>query len=462
MIIASNRGPLRFERRADGKGFTSHLGAGGVATALGPLLEDAPEGTIWVASALTDDDRAAVRAGEARAAHMDLRLLDLDPQTARLHLDVVSNGVLWFLHHGLFDLARRPRFDRRFQEAWRGYEDVNRAFADTVCELASDGDVVLVQDYQLSLTPGYIRTTRPDLRVVHFTHTPFAGPNAIRVLPWDVATALCESLSSVPCGFHATRWADCFVAATRQVLGADRATTAPFVASLGPDIEALTRTAESEAARAAARELDDLVGDRQLVLRIDRIDLSKNLLRGFAAYDLLLEEHREWRERVVFVAMVNPSRATLPEYRAYRNEVEQAVARVNDRWATSGWDPVVLDSRDDFHRSVAGLGRYDVLLVNPLNDGLNLVAKEGPLLNQRDGLVCLSTEAGAFEELGEAVIPVHPYDLVQTADALHTALTMPRDERVARAARLRDLAGARTNRDWLADLVKRAEAATMQ
>src|SRR5439155_200589 len=354
---ASHRGPLRSGPPADGKGFTPHLGAGGVATALGPLLEDAPEGTIWVASALTDDDRAAVRAGEARAAHMDLRLLDLDPQTARLHLDVVSNGVLWFLHHGLFDLARRPRFDRRFQEAWRGYEAVNRAF---------------------------------------------------------------------------------------------------------PDIEALTRTAESEAARAAARELDDLVGDRQLVVRIDRIDLSKNLLRGFAAYDLLLEEHREWRERVVFVAMLNPSRATLPEYRAYRNDVEQAVGRVNDRWATSGWDPVVLDSRDDFHRSVAGLGRYDVLLVNPLNDGLNLVAKEGPLLNQRDGLVCLSTEAGAFEELGEAVIPVHPYDLVQTADALHTALTMPRDERVARAARLRDLAGARPNRDWLADLVKRAEAATMQ
>ena len=160
--------------------------------------------------------------------------------------------------------------------------------------------------------------------------------------------------------------------------------------------------------RAAAAELDELVGDRALLLRTDRIDPSKNVVRGFLAYERLLEEHPEWRERVVFVAMLNASRETLAEYAAYRQEVAQAVERVNRTWATAGWQPVVLDERDDFARSVAGLGRYDVLLVNPLKDGLNLVAKEGPLLNRRDGVVCLSPEAGAYDELHDAVLRTAP------------------------------------------------------
>ncbi len=456
-VILSNRGPVRYEKEPGGT-FHARPGAGGVASALGPLLRSGAAGPdgAWVAAALSDDDRAAVRAGAVDVPGVQLTLLDLDPHTYRLAYDVVSNGTLWFLYHGLFDLIRRPRFDRRWREAWAGYQAVNRAFADAAADLAAPGAVVLVQDLHLALVPGLLRAARPDLRLASFAHTAFCGPNSIRVLPTDVAVALCGSMAAAPCGFHAPRWAQAFEASAREVLGPDAGPVPTFVAPLGPDPDALATLADAEPTRAAAAELDELVEDRALVLRVDRIDPSKNAVRGFLAYDLLLETRPRWRERVVFVARLNASRESLAEYQAYRQEVEQAATRVNERWATRGWCPVVLDTRDDYPRTVAALGRYDALLVNPIRDGLNLVAKEGPLLNRHDGVLCLSRDAGAWEELHPAALEVHPYDLEQGTGALDAALSMPAEERAARAARLRDLAGRRTPRDWYEDQLSHA------
>jgi len=362
--------------------------------------------------------------------------------------------VLWFLYHGLFDLARRPRFDRHLRDAWDGYVAVNAAFAQAITDDAADGERVLVHDYHLALVPGMVRAERPDLRLTHFTHTPFCGPNSIRVLPTDMAEALCGSMASVPCGFHTARWARAYVASATDVLG--REPTAPYAAPLGPDPAALARLAASPAAVRAAAELDELVGDRKLVLRSDRIDLSKNIVRGFHVFDELLRTHPEWRRRVVFVAMLNRSRSSLAEYLAYETEVEQAAQRVNERWGTPDWQPVVTDTRDDYEQTIAGLTRFDALLVNPVKDGLNLVAKEGPLLNRRDGVVLLSPEAGAYDELADAVVAIHPYDIEQGAHAMHVALTMPDDERAARAVRLCDLAEVHTPQTWLHELLNHA------
>jgi trehalose 6-phosphate synthase len=453
MIVVSHRGPYGFTANDDGT-FVAQRGGGGVVSALGPLLLGLPERPRWVAAAITDDDRAAVHAGAAHAEGVDLELLALDPQVHRMHYDVVSNGVLWFLHHGMFDIVRRPRFDARFREAWDGYVDVNRQFAKAVVANAAEGDIVLVQDYQLFLVPAFVRDARPDLRVVHFTHTPFCGPNSIRVLPDDVAGALVSSLSCVPAGFHTPRWGRAYEASVREIIGGPAAPW--FAASLGVDASALETIAESDEGREAAAALEAVVGDRLLVVRTDRVEPSKNIVRGFLAYERLLETRPELRERVVFVAMLYMSRAGLSEYLAYGNEVEQTVSRVNERFATRDWAPIVLDLRDDFARSVAGLRRYDVLLVNPVRDGLNLVAKEGPLLNRRDGVLCLSPEAGAFDELGTAVERVHPFDIEQGARALGTALTMASGERAERAARLRALAAARTPANWLDDLLAHA------
>jgi trehalose 6-phosphate synthase len=453
MMVVSHRGPFRFTEQTDGS-FAAQRGAGGVVSALGPLLRDREPAVKWIAAAITDGDRAAVRAGAASAEGFDLELLDLDPAQHRMHYDVVSNGVLWFLLHGLFDLVRRPRFDARFREAWNAFEAVNQRFADAIVAGADGGDIVLVQDYQLFLVPKQVKDVRPDLRVVHFTHTPFAGPDAMRVLPSDIANALCASLASVPAGFHTARWGRIYESAVRDVLDVEPSW---FAASLGVDLHALEEIASSAEGRAAAEHLESEVGDRALVMRTDRVEPSKNIVRGFLAYERLLEIRPGWRERVVFVAMLYMSRGGLPEYLAYGNEVEQVVARVNDRFATRDWTPIVLDLRDDFARSVAGLQRYDVLLVNPVRDGLNLVAKEGALLNRRDGVVCLSPEAGAYEELAPAVETAHPYDLEQVAHALDTALSLPSGERAARARHLKSLAGARTPSDWLDDLLRHAQ-----
>ena len=446
-VVVSNRGPYEFSS-GGGSGFTARPGAGGLASALRPLLESGAAGPdgAWIAAAMSDGDRAAVRAGAVEAPGIRLRLLDLDPADYRLAYDLVSNRTLWFLYHGLFDLPRRPRFDARWRDAWAGYEAVNRTFADAAAELAADGDVVLVQDLHLALVPGMLRDKRPDLRLAHFTHTAFCGPNSMRVLPWDAARALCGSMASVPCGFHAERWAQAFEASAHEVLGADTSITPTFVAPIGPDPAAL----------AAVADLEERIGDRALLLRVDRIDPSKNVLRGFAAYDRLLEAWPSWRERVVFLARMNPSRETLAEYQAYHREVELAAERVNDRWARGEWQPVLLDRADDYARTVAAMTRYDALLVNAVKDGLNLVAKEGPLVNTCDGVLCLSADTGAWDELGVAALEVHPFDIEQTAAALDAALALPADERAARAARLRDLAAARTPADWFDDQLTRA------
>jgi len=460
VIVVSHRGPYSFTRNPDG-GFDARRGAGGVVSALSPLLARLgdDERALWVAAAIGDDDRAAVRAGAASAPGIDLALLDLDEVQHRLHYDVVSNSVLWFLHHGLFDLPRRPRFDTRAREAWDAYVAVNATFAECIAERARPGEVVLVQDYQLALVPGMLRGRRPDVPVVHFTHTPFCGPSSIRVLPDHMAQALCRSMASGPAGFHTRRWAAAFAASAREVLGPGAGDTT-FAASFGPDLDDLRATAASAETAAATADLDDLIGDRLMIFRTDRIEPSKNIVRGFTAYDLLLEEHPEWRGRVVFVASIYPSRQGLAEYLAYANEVDRAAARVNERWATGDWQPVVVDAEDAFARSVAGLLRYDALLVNPIKDGLNLVAKEGPALNRRSGVLCLSREAGAYDEMGDGALAVHPYDLVQTAGALHEALSMPAGERDRRAALLAERAVARTPAMWLDDQLARAGGPT--
>jgi trehalose 6-phosphate synthase len=463
MMLVTHRGPFRFSVRDDGS-FESRRGAGGIVSALGPLVLGNGNGDgnggdqrrSWVAAAITDDDRAAVAAGGAHVEGIDLHLLALDPGRHRLHYDVVSNSVLWFLHHGLFDLPRRPRFDRHFREAWDGYTDVNRTFADEVITQAGPDEVVLVHDYHFALVPGMVRAERPDLRLAHFTHTPFCGPNSIRVLPDHVAHAICASMAAAPTGFHTQRWADAFRASARVVLGSGTEIAPSFVAPLGPDPAALAADAVSPATAEATEALHALVGDRAVVLRSDRTDPAKNIVRGFLAYDRFLELHPEWHDRVVFVALLNRSRESLADYLAYEQEVATCAARVNARHGTATWQPVVVDTRDDYPRTIAGFTRYDVLVVNSLKDGLNLVAKEGPLVNRRDGVLALSPEAGAFDELGGSALPMHPYDLEQGAEVLHRALTMGPAERATRAASLRDAAARHSPESWLAALVNHA------
>jgi trehalose 6-phosphate synthase len=446
LVVVSNRGPLAFGHDAAGR-ILSRPGGGGLVSSLAPLIEGT--GATWVAAAMSQADRDAAARGLVETDGFRLRVLSLDPSAYRMAYDVVSNSTLWFLMHRLFDQPRRPSIDRHWREAWEAYRQVNRSFAETVIAHAPEGATVLVQDYHLSLVGTWLARERPDLRAVHFTHTPFCDPVDLRMLPDDVAEEFIGGMASYrACGFHTRRWAGAFEACCAAVLGAAPPT---FVAPLGPDLDSLQEIAASERCAEAGRQLDALVGDRRLVLRVDRLELSKNLLRGFQAFEELLRSRPEWVGRVVFVALAYPSREGLADYLAYRQEVEGLAARINARWSTPDWTPIRMDISDDYPRSIAALARYDVLLVNPVRDGLNLVAKEGPLVNRRDGVLALSREAGAWDELGGAALEINPFDVGGTADVLAAALSMGADERRAHASAVRRAASRRQPRDWLED-----------
>ncbi len=450
VVIVSNRGPLSF-RTGEGGDLVATRGAGGLVSGIAPLVTGTD--ATWIAAAMTDGDRTAADGGVVEAEGFRVGMLDIDPETFRQAYDVVCNATLWFLHHGLYELARRPRFDTRFREAWASYREVNRAFADAVAASAPDGAAVLVQDYHLALVGSLLADSRPDLRTVHFSHTPFASPDLWRVLPTDLGAELLAGMAGHhACGFHSRRWAAAFEACCEEQLGR---TPTTFVAPLAPDAADIGAVAAGAACGVALTDLDAALGDRAFIVRVDRIELSKNILRGFIAFEDLLERYPEWRERAVFGAFVYPSREGLPEYLAYRQEVEATVRRINQRWATPGWTPVMLDPSDDFPRSVAALRRADVLLVNPIRDGLNLVAEEGALVNDRDAVLLLSPEAGVWDQLAGVARPVHPYDISGTADALADALAASPEQRAVEAAELRRRASARTPRDWLDDQLPR-------
>lgn len=454
MIVVSHRGPVSFTHGDDGT-FSARRGAGGVVSALAPLLRGRDDAR-WVAAAIGPDDRAAVGAGAAHVPEFALDLLVLDREMHRLHYDVMSNQILWFCFHGLFDERLPPPDSATIATAWAAYRAVNRRFAETVAAAAPPDDTVLVQDLHFLLVGRMLHELRPDLAVAHFTHTPFATPRELEALGAPVADELLGALAAVPAGFHSPRWVEAFRACC------DAGTVTPddaFAVTFAPDLADLRSVAESAATQAARERLHDQTHGRQLIARVDRVELSKNIVRGFAAFAELLRTHPEWRERVSFVAMLNPSREALPEYQAYRAEIDAIVAAVNDEFGTPAWTPILADSRDDFPRSIAALQLADVLLVNPVRDGLNLVAMEGPIVNERAAALVLSREAGAYDLVEADCIGIDPFDVGATAAALHEALLLDAPTRQGRSDRL-----ARTVRDhpadrWLAELLRRARPA---
>lgn len=444
-VIVSNRGPVSFSLDDAGDP-VARRSPGGLAAGLGPLLSG--PGVSWIAAAISDGDRVAAARG-IKAEGVSARLLAIDPETYRQANDVVCTQAIWFTYHGLYDLPRTPVFGSDFRRAWGAYRAMNAAFAEAVIQDAPNGAVVLVQDYHLALMGRDLAEHRPDLAAVHFSHTPFAPPVWLRVLPEPVAAELLSGMCAFrACGFHTQRWADDFRSSSRELLAL---TPRTFVSPLPTDPDDVRQTAASAECDAALAEIDATVGDRLVIGRVDRIELSKNIVRGFLAFADLLERYPAWRERVTFVASVYPSRQGVSDYNRYQGEVEATVAQVNDRWGTATWTPVIYDTRDDYPRSVALLRRADVMLLNPLRDGLNLVAKEGALVSERDAVLCLSPEAGVWAELGEVALPVRPFDIAATADTLDTALRMPPEQRRRHAEALRQLAERRRPADWLAD-----------
>ena len=447
LIVVSNRGPVSFGRDPTGARVVRR-GGGGLVTALRSLV--ALHDVTWVASAMSDEDRhvAAEADGElleetARdGSSYRLRFVVHDPQAYDWFYNVVANPTLWFLQHYLWDLKQAPRWDRGLHHAWEeGYVAVNRNFADAVvAELDREPDAaVFLHDYHLYLAPRMIRKDRAGATLAQFIHIPWPQSDQWRVLPEPIRVAIHDGLlGNDVVGFHSERWRRNFVRACHDILDLDSAPVRrrTVVAPISADPEEFDELATSEAVLAAEREIVARRPER-LVLRVDRTDPSKNVVRGFQAFEAYLEAHPEARGRVGMLALLDPSRQDIPDYAEYLGAIQRAARAVNDRFQENGWTPIDLQIRDDFPQTVAAYKQYDVLLVNAIYDGLNLVAKEGPLVNERDGVLVLSENTGAHAELGPWALTVNPFDLAGQAEAIHLGLEMPAEERSARIEAMR-------------------------
>jgi trehalose 6-phosphate synthase len=465
IILASNRGPLEYHLDESGH-LDAEGGNGGVATALTALM---PMGDfVWVASAMTDGDRMMACGGRhlvqiaEHSCHQ--RFVALPKRTYQRHYGIFSNPILWFLQHGLWD-SLRGRSVEVIRRSWdEGYLPANRAFANAVVEeikAGATGPYVMIQDYHLYMCPGYVREMVPDVILQHFLHIPWPEPDAWEKLPRDVVEAICKSLLSCDVvGFQTDVSGHNFALTCQRFLkdvALDRSQwtvtrrgrqTSIRTYPVSVDIERLrNQTLSLEFAR-YRKCLRGLAGKKTIV-RVDRLDPSKNILGGLDAFDLLLHRHQDLIGEVKMLAFLVPSRNSIKEFRQHANAVWKRIDQINARFGTDGWQPIQAFAENNYMQALAGMSLYDVLLVNSLADGMNLVSKEGPIVNEREGVVVLSSEVGSYHELREGVLPVAPRDLEATANALWQALMMSEHEKRQRAQQLRAVITRNDLRGWL-------------
>jgi trehalose 6-phosphate synthase len=468
LIIVSNRGPVSYAVGHDGE-IHARRGGGGLVTALRSLVTQ--HDVTWIASVMSEGDRlmAERHGGEAfeeqarDGSSYRLRLVWHPLQAYDWYYNVVANPILWFAQHYLWDLQRSPDWDQGLHNAWRnGYCAVNENFAQAVvAELERDpGATVFFHDYHLYVAPRIVREAAPEATLGHFVHIPWPQPDYWRVLPEEIRRAVHDGvLANDIVGFHTTRWSRNFLRSCEDIVDARvdfgrsevryggevvRATARP----ISVDPQEFADLATSPAVLSEEQTILDTRREH-LILRVDRTDPSKNVVRGLRAYELFLEAHPELHRRVQMLAFLDPSRQDIPEYAEYLAAIQRAARTVNDRFQTVDWVPLDLQIADNFAQSVAAYKQYDVLLVNAIFDGMNLVAKEAPLVNERNGVLILSENAGAHEQLGEWALTVNPFDVAGQAEAIHQALVMPADERRRRIEAIRAAVNEHDIGEWI-------------
>ncbi len=475
LVLVSNRGPVTF-----GPGGEVRRGTGGLVTALTGLASY--RRVTWVASAMTEEDVAAAEENEGQpftvrspgGGEYRVKLVASDEEAYDRFYNIIANPMLWFIQHYLWDLSNAPDIRRNETEAFEfGYNVVNEDLARAVLEEIEGvtDPVVMVHDYHLYTLPALVRRARPDAILHHFVHIPWSQSDSWRVLPSMLRDEVYRGiLSNDIIGFHTRSYRRNFLQCCRDLLGLDvdfehgvvrTDEREVWVRAYPLPIDAGAVRAVAERPRTKAFEAELLRRRRNhLILRVDRADLSKNVLRGFSAFDVFLEQHPEFREHVTFIAQLMPSRTDVREYSEYLERIEAVVAVVNHRHGSPDWMPIQLKLRDDLEEAVAAYKHYDVLIVNAMFDGMNLVAKEGPMVNERAGVSILSENTGAHEELGEYALSVNPFDIQELADSIHAALTMHESERRRRHEGLCSIVTARDPGDWvdeqLADIRRKA------
>jgi trehalose 6-phosphate synthase len=464
LVLVSNRGPVTVQEDGSMK-----RGTGGLVTALTGLASH--RDAVWIASAMSDADAAAAERAGARPIEVEgaeggtyhVRFVASDQDAYDRFYNIFANPLLWFIQHYLWDLSNAPDIRRHEVEAFEfGYNVVNEDLATAVLEEieGEEEPVVMVHDYQLYTLPAMVRRARPDAFLHHFVHIPWPQADAWRVLPANIRQEIYRGvLANDIVGFHTRNYRRNFLHCCNDLLEleVDMKRGVVHIDDREVWVRAYPlpidwRATQAISRRGRVRELVEGMLRRRrehAILRVDRADLSKNVLRGFTGFDIFLEQHPEYHERITFTAQLMPSRTDVPEYAEYLERIEALVAVVNHRHGTPDWMPIDLKLRDDMEEAVASYEHYDVMMVNAMFDGMNLVAKEGPLVNERNGVSILSENTGAHEELGEYALSVNPFDVQELADSIHAALTMAPEERERRARGLREVIMRRDPGDWI-------------
>ncbi|MEV1023094.1 trehalose-6-phosphate synthase [Streptomyces sp. NPDC050264] len=484
LAIASDRGPVTFSDTGPQPRMEHRPGS--VTSLLDTAARELPRRTLWVAPSASEADHSITGATERARLTRHLGYaytpVPVSEQTYREYYDDVGVRMLWTALHGLWpDLAGTGGPPPEQATFTRSYQQVNRSVAEYLVRQTRPGTPVLVQDYQLATTPWFLRAVRPHQPVGLFLHTPFCTPGELAQLPRSVSSGVVDGmLAAHLIGFQSPRWITNFLACCeawghrvhhtgsgRQLTGMVEPSRSPrSPCPPGPirttTIKCYPVLADSALLSATARSPEVGAWERRFALdpavrhivRVDRIDPSKNILRGLEAYELFLGRAPELRGQVVMTACLTPSRERVPEYRVHAQRIRELADRLNRRFP--GCLRVHLGY--DVHRCLAALKSYDVLLVNPVRDGMNLVSQEGPQLNARHGTLVLSRTAGSSDLLGhQSELLHHPRDVGSTARALRNAVDLSPAERCRRAAGLRAAVAGGDPVRWLGQQIQDLE-----
>lgn len=469
LIIASNRGPITFNADENGE-LTYQHGAGGLVTALTGVTQQAE--ARWIACAQTEEDRIwgeGLAPSDEMGEKLWVQFITPTDLAYEGYYNVISNPLLWFLQHSMWDIFREPTIDRTVWRHWdEGYVAVNMLFAEAISkQIASvpQRALVMLQDYHLYLAPGFIRYKfRPKKKytLAHFIHIPWPGADDWGLLPSKMRGAILEGLCALDLlgfqtkedGMNFLRTCESYLPRAHvnfkhgRVWFRNHAThVRDFPISI--DVDGLKQLARTPEVDEYYNQLTERHGDQKIILRVDRIEPSKNIVRGFQAFDEMLELHPEHMGKVRFLALLVPSRLEVEKYGSYLDEVMGVAGRINAKYGYPDWEPTRILVGENHSRAVAGLQIYDVLLVNSIADGMNLVSKEGPIVNQRDGVLVLSNCTGAFQQLASGVLVISPLDVYGTAEAMHQALIMSAEERREKSERLQRLIEKDNIANWL-------------
>lgn len=474
LILASNRGPFEYHLDEEGK-LCPRRGAGGVVSALSSLSRYIE--LDWVASAMKEGDRrAAEQAQEGRFkaptddGNLYLRFVVCPRSTYHKYYSVLCNPLLWFLQHYMWNCSRTPNIDSTVYDAWEnGYVVVNQAFARAVVAEAAGSDrppIVILNDYHLYLTAGYIRQQMPEILIQHFIHIPWPTPIYWQLLPRFMRQAIISSLCSADIvGLQTRRDVQSFLSCCQefidravvdrgqQTVSIDGRVTRVRAYPISVDVAGLKEIVASGRLAKYEEKLSPLCGE-QTIVRVDRVEPSKNIIRGFKAFATLLERYPRFVGRIKFLAFMVPSRTHLRPYQRYTQDAIALIEEINNKYGNDQWHPIDYFYENNFLQALAGMRGYDVLLVNSVIDGMNLIAKEGPTINERDGVLILSETVGAYEQLGEYALVVAPADIEGTVQALYRALTMPADEKRRRALALKESIKREDLSHWLCRLLE--------